>query len=248
MNEDENYIKDMDIFRLYNKSFNYYIASQEKNINFFTTSHKKISYINPKLNYETNTFISYLEESGNENLQLHLEVKKEGSKNSILTLFEIIKLGLTDEEIAEVDELGNLNIKLTKKLSKKFKKLNDVNVQSHAGNQDTAIYQSEPILIRNIVNGMFLCIKIEEKKQVILGELGDSSSEFIFILENKDKDVNGRISYNNPIKIKSISGGVISLRENEQYYIDFQSSESGEDDTNIETNNEELEIESKLHN
>ena len=81
----------MDIFRLYNKSYNYYIASQEKTTNFFGTSQKKIGYFFPKQNHDIPTFVTYIEDYSNENLSLYLEVKKKSVDNSILTLFEIIK-------------------------------------------------------------------------------------------------------------------------------------------------------------
>ena len=149
---------------------------------------------------------------------------------------------------------GNFNPKLTKKFQKKLKIYNDKNSAPKKrpslkpGAQEGWVHQKELVLFRNIVNGMFLGIRRLDPRKVVLGELGDSGSEFIFFMESKDDSNDQRISYDNAVLIKSIIGGTLSLALNEKldHYISFGNEDANQENSNIETSNDELEIESKL--
>ena len=193
--EDHNeYVKDMDIFRFYNKSFNYYIASQEKSISMLPSNQKKILYINPKNNQETITTIKHIDNTNCDNLTQHLETKKISHNNSILTLFEIIKCDLSDEEGNELN--GTYNSDLIKKLKKKIKMIDSKNknnsqdkdfepISEIDNNQYNYVHERELVLFRNVVSGMFLGINRHIKEKVVQGDLSDQSCEFMFYLNSK---------------------------------------------------------------
>ena len=119
LSSSDNRVKSGDILRIWNKSFNYYQISQEKTIDFFTKTQRKVTSIFSQQKSETNTNIVNLEEQGHSNLNIQQKPKKIGINNSILTLFEIIKLNLTESDIEHLDDSGNFNEMLKEKRSPK---------------------------------------------------------------------------------------------------------------------------------
>lgn len=65
-------IKDGELIKIKNETYNYYISTNFKNLNYFTTSQKNVTFIDPKLKIEKRFIISKIKESSSESLGVSL--------------------------------------------------------------------------------------------------------------------------------------------------------------------------------
>ena len=75
----DNLIRDSDYIRFKNESYNHYLASSFKNLNYFSTNQKSVIFIDSKLKIEKRYTISRIKETFTESLGINIK-KNEVSK------------------------------------------------------------------------------------------------------------------------------------------------------------------------
>lgn len=118
---------------------------------------------------------------------------------------------------------------LTKSASKSSQDFFFKKEQKETKAQSKQITSGQPVLIKSVLNDMYLGVKTYDKTEVVLANLEDDSCEFIFVLEtlhnsksssnSEDRTLFQRqnIHFDSYIKIKSLSGGQISVLVQKEY-------------------------------
>ena len=77
---------------------------------------------------------------------------------------------------------------------------------------DDKVHSGNPVVLKNLMNGLFLAVKKKDPKKIILEHLESEDAEFVFVFEKFNKLGNSTISYNEGLRIRSLNGGIVSLR------------------------------------
>jgi hypothetical protein len=117
-----------------------------------------------------------------------------------LSAFRIVKLCTNLHTFSEAEKANVKN------------KLIDALIESSSETKQPLVSNGEPILLKCEVTGLYLGVKRFNKQVVVLGNLDNTSCEFIFVLEGQGQG-DEVIRLNDKVQIKSLIGGTISLNQ-----------------------------------
>lgn len=130
-----------------------------------------------------------------------------------MTCFEIVKLRDKEKIIKGEAKLEDKDLMIEETMKKeKMKK------DKKQATMKDIIHSGEPILLKSVVNDMYLAIKKLDQKRVVLAHLEDQSCEFVFVFEKlSENNEETSINFNESICLRSLNGGTISLSLKKDY-------------------------------
>lgn len=154
-------LRNKDIIRIRSQSFNYYISAAAKTLNYFNIKQKSVTFMDAALKVEKRFTISSMDNQSSDSLQVNLTPDK-GPFTCVMSFFEVLKC------------------------SKEGPRAFNAGSTAQEGVEKEIIRPGDPVLLRNVMNGLYLSIKHRYPSRVILEPLDSEESDFVFIFENFD--------------------------------------------------------------